>query len=192
MNDGEIARAIERNGYAIADDFLAPALWRALAEACRTRELAAASIGRAGSRHFDASTRGDRTAWLDADDTVSSVRALLARLDALRTALNRALLLNLAELEAHFALYPAGAFYARHRDRFRDDDARVLSAVLYLNADWRDDDGGALRLHLRADESVDVAPHGGRAVFFLSDEYEHEVLPATRERLSVAAWFRRR
>ena len=67
---------------------------------------------------------------------------------ALRDALNRRLLLGLHELEAHYALYPAGAHYDRHRDRFRDDDARVLSAVLYLNRDWTEADAGALRLYL--------------------------------------------
>jgi SM-20-related protein len=29
-------------------------------------------------------------------------------------------------------------------------------------------------------------------VCFLSERFEHEVLPATRERLSIAGWFRRR
>ena len=33
---------------------------------------------------------------------------------------------------------------------------------------------------------------GGRLVAFLSDRFEHEVLPATRERMSFTGWFRRR
>ena len=52
-------------------------------------------------------------------------------------------------------------------------------------------DGGALRLHL-PDGAVDVPPRGGTLVLFLSAEIEHEVLPTTRERLSIAGWFRRR
>ena len=190
MNDAEIARAIEQSGYCVADDFLAEAQWRVLAQECRELQargaLDAASVGRAGSKRLDEGLRGDRTAWLDANDPV------VARLDDLRVALNRSLLLNVAEIEAHFALYPPGARYARHRDRFRDDDARTLSAVIYLNDDWRDDEGGALRLYVDEDAIVDVAPRGGRAAFFLSADFEHEVLPATRERLSIAAWFRRR
>ena len=75
--------------------------------------------------------------------------------------------------------------------RFRDDDARVLSSVTYLNADWGDRDGGALRLYLPRG-AHDIAPRGGSLVLFLSAEIEHEVLPATRERLSIAGWFRRR
>ena len=112
----------------------------------------------------------------------------------MREALNRRLLLGMIELEAHYALYPPGAAYARHRDRFRDDDARVLSTVLYLNADWREEDGGALRLYLGGDAKnphLDIYPNAGTLVLFLSAEFDHEVLPATRERLSVAGWFRR-
>ena len=116
-------------------------------------------------------------------------------MDELRIDLNRALLLGLEDLEAHYALYPAGARYARHRDRFHDDDARVLSSVLYLNPDWRANDGGALRLHLGADAQnphMDIYPTLGTLVLFLSAELEHEVLPASRERLSIAGWFRNR
>jgi SM-20-related protein len=36
----------------------------------------------------------------------------------------------------------------------------------------------------------DVLPAGGTAVAFLSEAVHHEVLPATRERLGVAGWFR--
>ena len=43
-----------------------------------------------------------------------------------------------------------------------------------------------------AEHSVDVLPQGGRLVAFLSDRFEHEVLPARRERMSFTGWFRRR
>src|SRR5450830_1584970 len=38
----------------------------------------------------------------------------------------------------------------------------------------------------------DVVPSGGCLVVFLSGDVPHEVLPATRERLSLTGWFRRR
>ena len=95
------------------------------------------------------------------------------------------------ELEMHYAIYPPGAGYARHRDRFRDDDARVLSCIAYLNDGWRAGDGGALRMHLDGG-ARDVAPAGGTLVAFLSDRVEHEVLPARRDRIAVSGWFRRR
>src|SRR2546421_26403 len=76
--------------------------------------------------------------------------------------------------------------------RFRDDDARMLSCVLYLNDAWTAADGGALRIYLSPTDVCDVLPVGGTLVCFLSDRYEHEVLPATRERLAITGWFRRR
>jgi SM-20-related protein len=73
-----------------------------------------------------------------------------------------------------------------------DDDARVLSCVLYLNETWTAEDGGALRLHLPGAETCDVLPVGGTLACFLSERFEHEVMPATRKRLSIAGWFKRR
>ena len=61
--------------------------------------------------------------------------------------------------------------------------------MTYLNPDWTEADGGALRLRCDAGD-VDVAPRSGSVVFL--SELEHEVLPAMRERLSIAAWLRRR
>jgi SM-20-related protein len=118
-------------------------------------------------------------------------RALGDWLDDLRLRCNRELLLGLADVEAHYAIYPQGARYARHRDRFRDDDARVLSCVLYLNEAWTSEDGGALRLYTE-EGTVDITPLGGTFVAFLSADFEHEVLPARRERVALAGWFRRR
>ena len=68
----------------------------------------------------------------------------------------------------------------------------MVSVVYYLNADWQPQDGGALRLYLDDGSHRDVLPHAGRMVLFLSDRFEHEVLPATRERMSIACWMRRR
>ena len=153
-------------------------------------ELAPAATGRGEGRRLQPSLRGDRTLWLDDPRCGTAAAAFLAQLDELRIALNQRLFLGLAEVEAHYARYAPGTGYARHRDRFRDSDARVVSLVAYLNEDWSDSDGGALRLH-SADGAVDIAPIGGTAVCFRS-ELEHEVLPATRERLSIAGWFRRR
>jgi SM-20-related protein len=96
------------------------------------------------------------------------------------------------DFEGHYAIYPPGARYERHRDRFRDDDARVLSCVLYLNDAWHASDGGALRLYLPHDETLDVLPEAGTFVAFLSAELDHEVRPASRERAAITGWFRRR
>ena len=196
MDDPTHARdaALRDQGWALAQSVFPDPLCRALhAEAIGHRaadRLRAAATGRADGRQF-AGLRGDATLWLDDPACGPAARELLAALDALRLDLNRRLLLGLDHVEAHFAHYPPGAGYARHRDRFRSDDARVLSLVLYLNPDWPDDAGGQLRLHL-PEGPLDIAPRLGTVAIFLSAEVDHEVLAATLPRYSVAAWFRQR
>lgn len=186
--------ALPLHGWAtLAIDAAHPLLAAARVEALDHADngrLAAAATGRADGRQF-AGLRGDATLWLDDPACGTAARDLLRALDELRVALNRRLLLGLDAVEAHFAHYPPGAGYARHRDRFRSDDARVLSLVLYLNPGWPDAAGGALRLHLPAGPQ-DIAPRQGTLALFLSADIEHEVLPADRPRLSVAAGFRQR
>lgn len=170
------------------------ALLLAVAEEARAHQrehrLRPASTGRgAGARV--GGLRGDDTLWLDNPACGPAARELLVRLDILRDGLNRRLTLGLASVEAHFAHYPVGTGYARHIDGFRQDDARVLSLVLYLNPDWPTDAGGELRLHLPGG-ARDIAPRMGTLALFLSAEVEHEVMPATQPRYSVAAWFRQR
>lgn len=135
--------------------------------------------------------RGDSTLWLDDPRCGAASKSFLVALDVLRKELNESLMLGLETVEAHYSVYPSGAAYARHHDRFRDDDARVLSLVCYLNIDWPDNAGGALRLHLPAGQH-DISPDIGTSIVFLSEEIEHEVMPSTQTRYSIAVWFRRR
>ncbi|MGH8049397.1 MAG: 2OG-Fe(II) oxygenase [Methylococcales bacterium] len=152
--------------------------------------LCPASIGHNDTKTLS-SLRGDSTLWLDDPRCGAAAKRFLAVLDVLRKELNESLMLGLESIEAHYSVYPTGAAYARHRDRFRDDDARILSLVCYLNIDWPDNAGGALRLHLPEGQH-DIAPKIGTSVLFLSEEIEHEVMPATQTRYSIAAWFRQR
>lgn len=188
-----IADALAAHGACRIVDLPDPDLAHALREDAlrlqRSRALAPAAVGRAGTRVLRGDIRGDATLWLDDLRCGDVARDYLRLLDTLRMQLNQRLFLGLAEVEAHYAAYPPGAGYARHRDRFRDSDARVVSLVSYLNPGWQPGDGGELRLH-HGDGSVDVPPRAG-SVCFLS-ELEHEVLPAHRERFSIAAWMRRR
>jgi len=191
-----IVDAIAARGYAVAPDFLPSsginALRAQLIEHDRAGALVPAAVGRGAHRATRGDLRGDRIRWIDAQAPAPAERELQQAFDALRVALNRELQLGAIELEAHYALYPPGQGYTRHVDRFRDDDARVLSLVLYLNVHWRAEEGGALRLATPEGGHVDVLPQGGTLVAFLSERFPHEVRPASRERMSIAAWFRRR
>ena len=154
-----------------------------------TGSLRAAGTGQGTGHRASNTTRGDSTQWMEAGCS-NTATAYLAALHVLRIALNRRLFLGMDEVEAHFACYPIGACYLRHRDRFKGSESRVLSLVTYLSDDWQLAQGGALRLYL-PQGTVDVLPQAGMTLCFLS-ETEHEVLPATRERLSIAAWMRTR
>ena len=197
--DSAVARvcaSIAGGHCAIVPDFLPAPIVAALAVEARRRDAAgefrAARIGRGKDRVERGDIRGDRTLWLDEQAPAPAEIALWHTLETLRVALNESTYLGLFAFEGHYALYPPGAFYRRHRDRFRDDDARVLSCVIYLNEAWTAADGGALRLHVSASDAHDILPVGGTLVCFLADRYEHEVLPARRERLAITGWFRRR
>lgn len=183
------------HGWAQQNLFLSVALTLALATECRAQAalgaLVPASVGRGATRVLLPQMRGDHIQWLHAGRSAACDSYLLI-MDGLRLALNRAFYLGLDNYESHFALYAPGAAYQQHRDRFRDDDLRTVSAVIYLNPDWLEGQGGALRLHPDGEAASDIAPVGSRLVLFLSADMLHEVLPATRDRLSLAGWFRRR
>jgi SM-20-related protein len=191
---GLIEQLAER-GFGIVDDFADPELLSALHDRCielhASGALRAARVGRGPNQRLDPEVRGDFISWLTHPERNAEQR-LLARLDELRVVLNRELMAGIEDFQGHFALYPAGAAYARHFDRLVGSDSRVISAVVYLNTGWSAEDGGQLHLFVPGGGTVEVLPLGGRLVAFQSDRFEHEVLPARRERMSFTGWFRRR
>ena len=189
----DIATALANEGWCVVPDFLPSAQTRALADECRAMRAAQQlTPARVGVSRTATPLRGDSTRWFQADALSAQQQMFTDRIDALRTVLNRELMLGLIECESHYAVYPPGAGYTRHLDRLRDSDARVVSAVFYLNEAWQAADGGALRLYLANGFSRDIFPHAGTLLLFLSAQFEHEVLPATRERMSIACWMRQR
>ena len=186
---------LAEQGWAIATNALPVDLTLELAQECRARAnlgaLQPAGVGRGSAHGVQEGVRGDHIQWLEPSQCAAGDR-YLAMLDDLRGQLNQALYLGLEDYEGHFALYPPGTFYQKHLDRFRDDDRRAVSAVFYLNSDWLPEQGGALRLYLADGRELDVLPEAGTLVVFLSADLPHEVLPATRERLSLTGWLRRR
>jgi SM-20-related protein len=189
----DIASALASEGWCVVPDFLSPAQTQALADECRVlRDAQRLTPARVGSLRTATPLRGDSTHWFEADALSTPQQVFADRIDALRATINRELMLGLVECESHYAVYPPGAGYTRHLDRLRDSDARVVSAVFYLNQVWRVADGGALRLYLADGSSRDIFPHADTLLLFLSAQFEHEVLPATRERMSIAFWMRQR
>ena len=190
-----VIEQLERRGWAVQSDFITAEQMDRLRTEARAQHAAGlfnpAGVG-SGAANVVPGLRGDAVRWLDEANATPAQSEVLEALDNLRLAVNRGLMLGLFELETHFAIYPPGAFYKKHVDRFRDNDARSLSVILYLNADWETEDGGQLRIEITENETIDISPIGGTLVAFLSDRFPHEVLPARRERVSLTGWFKRR
>lgn len=152
-------------------------------------DLTLAGIGRSDAYSVNRHIRKDKITWIDTSKP-GQAEYLLA-MESLRNGLNRRLFMGLFAYEAHYAKYEAGAFYKTHRDAFRGQKNRILTTVLYLNETWDVDDGGELILY--SDDANTIGsfqPVFGRLVFFLSEEFPHEVRPTKKQRLSIAGWFR--
>jgi SM-20-related protein len=191
-----IIEQLAGQGWAVIPDFLPASLVSELAtevESCyQSGHLISAGTGQGQDKALRQEIRGDGICWLDAQQATPAQLDYLDRMEALRLEANRELQLGLFDLEAHFSRYPAGAFYRKHLDVFRADERRTLSVVCYLNKNWKAEEGGQLRLYVSDGQTVDVLPEGGKLACFVSTNTLHEVLPATRPRLSLTGWFRRR
>ncbi|MFY0989969.1 2OG-Fe(II) oxygenase [Halomonas sp. C05BenzN] len=154
--------------------------------------LDVAGIGRGRAHALRRDIRGDAIRWLDRESLAQ--RRYLEAMGELQNELNQALFLGLFEYEAHFALYPPGAFYRKHLDSFRGRANRIISTVSYLNPGWPADGGGEMVLFDAMDPEREVArvrPTAGTFACFLSETVPHEVLPTRLPRASIAGWFRR-
>lgn len=192
---GRAAADLTTQGFAVMHEGAVPEEggWRELrAEAevlLRRAAFSAARVGRGEGGRQDTRARGGSVCWLDQEMPAGG--AFLRRMDDLRISLNRSLFLGLDAFEAHYAHHPAGTFYEMHVDRHRHTASRVVSAVTYLNRAWPADAGGELVLFAAADAHLlTLAPCGGTTVLFMSEGMPHEARKATRERWSIAGWFR--
>ena len=168
----------------LLDDLAAEARERA-----EQQLLSKAAIGRGQDKQLNAEIRGDGIQWIDPD--CDTHIAFFNACEKLRLDLNRQLFLGVNTVEAHYAHYPAGAFYQRHVDSFKGAKNRLVSMVVYLNPDWQPSDAGELELWSASGESLGcVAPKMGDVLLMLSEEIPHQVLPTTVDRYSIAAWIR--
>lgn len=155
-----------------------------------------AGVGRKSTFQIRPEIRNDHVLWLDHDSPTPLQATYLNRIEILRQRINQGLMVGLFGFESHFTRYPEGSFYRRHLDQFSSASHRTVSCILYLNGHWQPEHGGALRLYIPQasgeETTIDIFPEGGNAVIFLSGEFEHEMLPANRERLSLTGWFYRR
>jgi SM-20-related protein len=187
----KLADQIAENGFAVIDDFLSneeiDSILALQGYKNGLLQFKKAGIGKNQDKQINEAIRGDYIQWIDPNNAEPPLLTYLGRLKQVIAFVNQSLFLSLKDCEVHQTIYPIGSFYKRHLDQFKKDDHRKLSVICYLNKDWKEADGGQLRMFI-GHESKDVLPIAGRLVCFRSDLLEHEVLPATRERLSLTGW----
>lgn len=210
---GPLERAfqkLERDGYCVIDGFAssedAAACVFEMEALRRQGALRAAQIGAGRARQLRTDVRSSFLHWFEERSLSPVQRRIWTRIDALRRDLKSRFRLPLdpEATEAHYAIYPAGAFYARHRDNFEGDPGeaprnnRILTFVLYLNQAWRPEHEGELRIYVpRPDDAaandnrprmIDIQPVAGTLALFDSLSIEHEILPTRVERRSICGW----
>ena len=168
-------------------------------ECCEAQErgdFKRAGVGRGLDLQVREDVRRDEVMWLQTGVDAGEQVIYLAKLELLRLALNQRFFLGLFEFEGHFAIYPEGAFYKAHLDRHAGTNDRIVTIILYLNLDWQPGDGGELKLWTtpegKAGAFILIEPRMGTLVCFMAGDFWHEVLPATKTRMSITGWFRQR
>ncbi len=194
-NSSSFIDHLAEHGWAGTSELLAPATIAALRQEAQAlwtgAAFKAAGVGRGADFQVRAGIRSDHILWLDDEHLTAPQTEYRTAMETLRQELNAQLFVGVQAFEAHYAVYPPGAFYQKHLDRFSTSDERIISCSLYLNPTWSNADGGALRLY-EAERSIEIYPNAGTFVIFRSDAIYHEVLPAVRERFSLTGWFKRR
>lgn len=193
-----VSNQLASSGFVVIADFLPESEVRQteaeIAALDAAQAFHRAGVGQADHHALNSEIRRDRTAWFEPNHLSEVQHQLWRRLLTLKEHVNQTLFLGLWDLEGHYAIYEPGGFYQRHLDRFRSDDARTVTVVIYYNSDWRPGDGGELEIFPCDPDakSVLVEPRAGTLVCFLSDRIEHEVKTSNATRLSFAGWFRTR
>ncbi len=189
----DLINSFIENKVGIADKFINDSLAQALTENLQNLfaddKLQAAGTGHNSGHLVNNLFRGDKIYWLDASHNNAAEDQFFILMDAFVKYLNESCYTRITGYEFHYTLYPAGTCYKKHLDRFQDNDSRKYSMIMYLNLDWKTEDGGQLCIqHPEGAQNID--PTNGKVVFFNSKEMEHEVLLTNKRRMSITGWLK--
>ena len=184
-NVDQILDNLDQHGFAIIDDVYPTDYVHALVHECTTHlnEFRAAAI----QNGVISNIRSDHILWIN--DNLDIAQQHIDTLKQLSNTLNRSFYLGINDIEAHFACYNAGEFYALHRDNPQGKNGRMISTVYYLHEQWQEDWGGQLHLQDKNNQWHTIQPKPNRIAMFQSDLL-HEVIEAKHQRLSITAWLR--
>ena len=186
-NADQILNDLDQHGFALIDDAYSSEYTQALLEECTSHfnQFRDAAI----QNGVMSQIRSDHILWIN--DELKIAQQHIDYLNALSEQLNQAFFLGIQEVEAHFACYNAGEFYALHRDNPQQKNGRLISTVYYLHEEWQEDWGGELRLQDKNEQWHVIAPKPNRIAIF-QNNLLHEVIQAKQQRLSITAWLRSR
>lgn len=188
MTINNLLDSLTTTGWYVWDDFMTMDEINAIKN-CIPETLSAAKIGDGTSLQLNTNVRGDVTLWLD-EAMDAPIQHYLHKMDTVRQCLNENLYLGLRDFETHFCRYKPGAFYQKHLDNPQAKSRRKVTSVLYMNEDWQMGDGGELVVYDHDDQPLlKLEPKLGRTIFFMSEQFPHEVLPTNTIRESIAGWF---
>jgi SM-20-related protein len=149
-----------------------------------------AAIGNDSVKDPTQKMRGDKIYWMDKSHDNEYEQEFLQLAEGFIERLNSTCYAGINGYEFHYAVYEEGNGYKRHKDQFKNDSKRKYSLINYLNNNWKEEDGGQLVVY-QDGGSQNILPHSQTAVFFKSDEMEHEVTKANRQRMSISGWLKR-
>jgi SM-20-related protein len=152
--------------------------------------MAAAGIGNETVKDAGQKMRSDKIYWMDKSHDNIFEQEFLQLVEDFIERLNSTCYTGINAYEFHYAVYEEGSFYKRHKDQFKNDSNRKYSLINYLNKNWLEEDGGQLLVY-QNEKVQKILPHSQTAVFFKSDEMEHEVTKANRSRMSITGWLKR-
>lgn len=183
------------NGRLVSDDYFGAAfsreLLRELKEIRREGDFSRAGIGKGLDFNYTPEIRSDFIHWLNPETPTPLQQIYFNKINDLIELFRNEFYLPIFNFEAHYAYYPAGSFYKKHLDQFKNNTSRLITCILYLNENWKKEYGGQLRMYNQDGSTTDILPEAGRMVVFRSDLVEHEVLVAHKERYSLTGWMRR-
>ena len=184
-NVDQILDDLDQHGFSIVDDAYSSEYQHAVSQECLSHlnEFRNAAI----QNGVVSNIRSDHILWLRPEFQISHLH--IQTLQQFSQVLNRAFYLGIKDVEAHFACYNAGEFYALHRDNPQGKNGRMISSVYYLHEHWQADWGGELRLQDKNSQWHIIQPQPNRMALFQSDLL-HEVLISKQQRLSITAWLR--
>ena len=181
------------NKVGIAENFLSEALASHLKDNLKKlyseKQLLNAGTGNETVIVQDKLVRGDKIYWLDRKHNDPYENDFFDLMDQFVIHLNSSCYTGITGYEFHYTLYEKGSFYKKHLDQFRNNGSRQYSMIMYLNADWKEKDGGELCIH-HGDNLQNITPTNGKSVFFKSSELEHEVLLTNKSRMSITGWLK--